>query len=229
MCGRFNVSSDPLTEIFLELTGQPFPGEENFNTAPTEDAWIVRLYNDEYQAMGARWWLIPYWSREPAPKYAMFNAKCETLEKSGAFKEPFRHRRCLVPVSGFYEWLASKEGKLPYYIKPTDDSAMLLAGLWDRWKSRETGEVIRSFTIVTTTVHPKLEFIHNRQPVILSRDDARVWMDHHVPLDDLKPLFQPVVREALSIVPVSTYVSNSRNKEARCIDPIGRTIDIEPD
>ena len=129
----------------------------------------------------------------------------------------------------FYEWVDSRQGKLPYYIKPADDSAMLLAGLWDRWKSRESGEILRSFAIVTTSVNPKLEFVHDRQPVILSRDDARTWMDHHVQTDELKPLFEPTVQDAIAVVPVSTYVSNANNKEARCIEPVGRPIEIEPD
>ena len=46
MCGRFNVISDPLAEIFLQLTGEPFPGADNRNTAPTEPAWIVGQSRD---------------------------------------------------------------------------------------------------------------------------------------------------------------------------------------
>ena len=141
MCGRFNVTEDPLTEIFLDLVGQPFPGTENYNTAPTEDVWVIRDRDGTFESMQARWWLTPWWSKEPSTKYAMFNAKSETLAKSSAFKEPFQRRRCVVPVSGFYEWTKSPHGKMPHYIRPAADDGILLAGLWDRWRNRKTDEV----------------------------------------------------------------------------------------
>lgn len=224
MCGRFNVSSDPLTELFLELVGHPFPGEENFNTAPTEPAWIVRhesRQSEEIIAAEAKWWLTPYWSKTPTPKFATFNAKSETLLQSNAFKEPFRNRRCLVPVSGFYEWLKDGKNRLPYYIDAA--GGMVLAGLWDRWRSRDRTEVIESFTIVTTAVNDKLSFIHDRQPVMLSRDDARRWMSRDASIDELQALLGSSIPWDIRVTPVSTYVSNSRNKEPRCIEPIGDT------
>ena len=89
MCGRFNATDDPLNQVYEELVGHPFPGEPNYNTAPTETAWIVRHDapgSDELEAVPATWWLTPYWSRTAKPKYATFNARAESLARSSTFR-----------------------------------------------------------------------------------------------------------------------------------------------
>ena len=146
MCGRFNVSTSPLSDLLLELIGMPHPGPDNVNTAPTETVVVLRI-NDagKPELAPMRWWLTPYWSKTPKSKYSMFNAKSETADTSAAFREPLRRRRCVVPVSGFYEWVrrrADASGRstrgMPYYIVPSRQGGLLLAGLWDRWRNRET-------------------------------------------------------------------------------------------
>ena len=229
MCGRFSTTRKVVEEVFLAMTGEPFPGEENLNTAPTETAWVVRWKADACEPLAARWWLTPYWSKTPTPRYATFNAKCENLEKSGTFREPFRYRRCLVPVDGFYEWTDTALGRLPYHVEPAGGDAMLLGGVWDRWRDRKTEEVLYSFAVVTTPVHPQLEFLHDRQPLMLSGADAEVWMDHDAPSAALHELFRPTLPGALSVVPVSSYVGNARNKGPRCTEPIGDAIEIGAD
>ncbi len=228
MCGRFSTRRKVVEDVFLAMTGEPFPGEENLNTAPTETAWIVRWKAEGHAALAARWWLTPYWSKTAAPRYATFNAKCENLEKSGTFRDPFRYRRCVVPVGGFYEWTDSPLGRLPYHVEPADGGPLLLGGVWDRWRDRETEEVLYSFAVVTTPVHPKLEWLHDRQPLMLSNADAQVWMDHEMPSDDLGDLFAPRLPGALAAVPVSSYVGNARDKGSRCIEPIGDAVVVEP-
>ena len=130
MCGRFNVTSSPLSDVLLELVGMPHPGPDNYNAAPTETITVVRLNPErEPELVPMRWWLTPYWSKEMSTKYSMFNAKSETVAKSRAFREPFAKRRCVVPISGFYEWARQNNRKLPYYLTPHDAPGMLLAGI----------------------------------------------------------------------------------------------------
>ena len=105
MCGRFNVTSDPLSRLLMELLGMPHPGPDNFNAAPTESIVVARLGEDGApELVPMRWWLTPFWAKEMSTRYSMFNAKSEKVHQSPAFREPFRNRRCVVPVSGFYEW-----------------------------------------------------------------------------------------------------------------------------
>lgn len=230
MCGRINVSSDPLAELYLELLEQAFPAEDRYNVAPTEQVTVIRESRDAdaaWVARDMRWWLTPYWSKEVSTRYSMFNAKSETLETSRAYREPFRRRRCVVPVSGFYEWVKEGERKLPYYIRPASGDGLLLAGIWDRWRGPD--QVVESFAIITTAVNDKLAFVHNRQPVMLSRDQLGAWLSGETEPAALHGLLGSNLPVALSAVPVSTYVSNSRNEGPRCIEPIAAAVELSAD
>lgn len=229
MCGRFNAADDPLNQVFEELVGHPFPGVTNYNTAPTETAWIVRHdapESEELEAVAATWWLTPYWSKTPKPTYATFNARAETIAKASSFREPFRRRRCLVPVCGYYEWQKDGRRRVPYYIRPRD-GAMLLAGVWDRWRSRDRSQVVTSFAIATTAASHSLEFVHDRQPAMLSRADARQWMSPGATASDLGALLAPHIPVDLAAIPVSAYVGDPRNKEIRCIEPVAAALAID--
>ncbi|MXY56216.1 MAG: SOS response-associated peptidase [Gammaproteobacteria bacterium] len=231
MCGRFNAADAPRNKVFKGLVGHPFPGETNHNTAPTETAWIVRQDapgSEELEAIAARWWLTPYWSKTPKPKHATFNARAETLAEANSFREPFRRRRCLVPVCGYYEWQKDGRRRIPYYVRPRT-GGMLLAGVWDRWRSRDRTQAITSFSIVTTAVSRKLEFLHNRQPVMLSKTGARRWMSRDAAPSDLGALLAPRIPMDLMVVPVSAYVGDPRNKESRCLEPVAASLAIDRD
>ena len=225
MCGRFNVTADPLSQLLMELVGLSHPGPDNFNTAPTETVTVLRIDRDGApELVPMRWWLTPYWAKEMSSKYSMFNARSETVQKSPAFKEPFQKRRCVVPVCGFYEWTRQHNQKLPYFITPIEFPGMLLAGLWDRWHNKQTEEVVESFTILTTEAHDQLKFVHTRQPVMLSLADAHSWLETGTEVTDLVALFESAIPMTLDAVPVSTYVNNARNKDARCVDPIAAPV-----
>lgn len=226
MCGRFNVSADPLTRLLMELVGMAHPGPDNHNAAPTEQIVVLRL-NEEHEPelVSMRWWLTPFWSKEISTRYSMFNAKSETAAKSPAFREPYRKRRCVVPVCGFYEWVRQNNQKLPYYITPRDDPGMLLAGLWDHWTNADSGEVLESFTILTAPAAPGMEFIHSRQPVILPLAAARDWMDPDN--EDFEALIGSQLPQPLDAIPVSTYANNARHKDPRVLEPVADPVPIE--
>jgi putative SOS response-associated peptidase YedK len=130
-----------------------------------------------------RWGLVPFWSRDE--QYAneirlkTFNAKSETLQGKASFRNLIKSKRCLVPVDGFYEWQARGTEKQPFLINLTDRNIFSLAGLFDYWTNRETGEILRTFTIITTAANPLMEKIHNtkkRMPVILRQEDESAWI-----------------------------------------------------
>ena len=226
MCGRFNIIDDPLTQLLIEITGQNFSIETRFNIAPTEQVPVLLKTEEEDWALrDMRWWLVPYWAKEPTTKYSMFNAKSETLAKSSAFREPFKKRRCIIPASGYYEW--KKEGgvKIPYYIVPKGEAGFAFAGLWDRW--RRDDQVIESCTIVTAAAPDSMKGIHHRIPVHLTNHQAKQWVDTDTGAEQLKELLAPSIRFPLSITAMSTYVNNARNKDERCIEPLGETVTVE--
>ena len=132
----------------------------------------------------------------------------------------------MVPISGFYEWARQHNRKLPYYLTPHDASGMLLAGIWDAWRNRDSEELVESFAVLTCAANPALEFVHNRQPVMLSLPAAQQWLDPDATPETLQALCGSALPVDLDAIPVSTYVNNARHKDDRCVDPIGQPVSI---
>ncbi|MFU8816429.1 MAG: SOS response-associated peptidase [Pseudomonadales bacterium] len=233
MCGRFNVEADPLSRLLMELVRLPHPGPDNHNAAPTEPVVVLRRgERGDPQLVPMRWWLTPSWAKEPGTRYSMFNARSEGVAQSRAFREPFRKRRCAVPVSGFYEWASAeppRPGKRPFYLRPLEQSGLLIAGIWDCWRDPDDGSELLSFAILTTAAHPAIDFVHNRQPVMLSAVDAQCWLDPAMAGDDLQPLLAARLPVALEVVPVSTWVNNARHKGPRCMEAVGTPLAVAAD
>lgn len=219
MCGRLNVATDPLTRMFMRLLGEAYPGEASPNVAPTEQVWVVHRDDAALRSSAMRWSLLPYWSREAKPRQVMINARAETVASNGAFKEPFARRRCLVPVAGYFEWQTEEGRRMPQHVTAADGEALLLAGIWDRW--RRDDQLIQSFAVVTTAVHAHLEFLHDRQPVMLGVDDAPRWLDHTHGANDLADLLAPRLPVDVLVTPLSNALNNARNKDPACLQPIG--------
>ena len=154
MCGRFAqiTPTGDLINIF-EVTNS-LPLQPRFNIAPTEGVAVIRASDHHRQLAILRWGLIPRWAIDLSISYKTFNARSETAHTKPSFKTALKARRCLIPASGFYEW--DKIGKLrqPYYISRNDGCPMALAGLWDQWIDRQSGEVIESCTISGPAASP---------------------------------------------------------------------------
>jgi putative SOS response-associated peptidase YedK len=130
------------------------------------------------------WGLIPYWVKDIQQakdiRMKTFNARAETLAEKPAFRNAFERKRCLVLANGFYEWQTRDKLKIPYFINLTNHPIFALAGLYDNWTDRESGEILNTFTVVTTRANPMMEEIHNlkkRMPVILSPENEELWLD----------------------------------------------------
>ena len=113
------------------------------------------------------------------------NARSETVASTAAFRESFRRRRCLVPADGFYEWTGDKGAKTKHLITAADGAWFCMAGLWDRAETADGP--IESFTILTTAAGEDMTAIHDRQPVILDREDWARWLDLKADVADLFP------------------------------------------
>jgi hypothetical protein len=125
-----------------------------------------------------RWGLVPYWWSKPLKelKLATFNARAETVTEKPFFREPFKHRRCLIPASGYYEWHDTPGGKQPYYFTRRDGEPVTIAGLWDRWRDKAGGDTITSCTMVITEPNDFVRELHDRMPVILEPDQFEPWL-----------------------------------------------------
>ena len=172
-----------------------------------------------------RWGLVPGWAKDIKIGYKMINARSETVASNGAFKNAFKHRRCLILADGFYEWRSEDQGgkkpvKQPYRVTLTDGAPFAFAGLWERWKNRETGEPLESCTIITTEANATLAPVHHRMPVILPSEAHETWLDPEAGSDDLQALLKPYPAEGVIVFPVSTAVNNVKNDELSLVERV---------
>lgn len=164
MCGR-TAQKGKATEFKDNVYGfEPEADLNRSNIKPTQNVDVVIYENDLAKTVEARWWLQKEGAKEFNTKFATFNARAETLEESFLYKPALERRRCLVPVSSFYEWKA--KGKPPLEIFTSREKPFALAGLFSHWF--EENEQRYSFTIITCEPNDFMLKIHNRMPVILS-------------------------------------------------------------
>lgn len=216
MCGRMAQQrpTSELAEIFDADDRIDAPGGR-FNLAPTDEAAVV-VQREAARAITAyRWGLIPHWSDTPKTGNRMFNARAETIDRQPAFRHAFSKRRCLVPVDAYYEWKRAGTVRQPYAIVRPDGRTIALAGLWAGWKDEDTGEVIRSFTVVTTSANKMMAPIHDRMPVMLPEEAWERWLDpartEGAGLGELHGLLVPSDEGWLELYPVSRRVNDVRN------------------
>lgn len=163
------------------------------------------------------WGLIPDWasSRQKADelKNMTLNAVSETIFEKPSFRKSILSKRCLLPVSGFFEWREFHANKYPYYIHPLNAPGFLLASVFDSWRDNVTGETFDTFSIVTTRANTLMEEIHNtkkRMPLILDYDAANQWLDASTSIDALKSIMIPYDDNKMSAHTITKLAGSSK-------------------
>ena len=131
MCGRFVQYSAP--EVYANRfdLDSICAATPRYNLAPTQPVLAIRrTETSKRELVPLRWGLVPSWSKGPDSRYSMINARAETVNSKPAYRNAFKHRRCLIPAEGFYEWKAGKGGKIPFLIRRKDKEPFVMAGLW---------------------------------------------------------------------------------------------------
>src|SRR5947208_6693867 len=225
MCGR-TVQKTPLGEIrVLFETVNPIPNAApNYNAAPTDTLPVVRLDRDGRRSLDLlRWGLIPWWAKDIKMGARCINAMAETVATKPAFRDAFtRGQRCLVPVDAFYEWKKTAAGKQPYAIVAADGLPLAMAGLWERWKDRASGDVVQTFTIITTVPNELCGAIHDRMPAILRPEKWTAWFgEREADGDELRwMILRPYPADRMRAYPVGQRVGNVRNNNAGLLDEV---------
>jgi len=226
MCGRFYLDV-PKSELMTHYGLLSAPARpRRYNIAPSQYILAVRaLDGDERSISYLHWGLIPGWSRDEKSHYSMINARAETVASKPAFRSAFKRRRCLIPVSGFYEWHPEDHYKQPFVItmKQQDDKQSVLfslAGLWEHWEDQE-GKVIESCAIIVTIANAVLKPIHERMPVIIDTGDYANWLDpDNQQVDELTTLLQPYPATMMIAYPVSRKMNDPTHDRPDCMQPI---------
>jgi putative SOS response-associated peptidase YedK len=220
MCGRFALTATPeeVEAMYALLELGIFP--PRYNIAPTQPVLTVMAAPPrepgsnlpDRQAVLARWGLIPRWAKNPNDLPLLINARAETVAEKAAFKAAMRHRRALIPASGFYEWRREK-GKTgqAYWIRPRRGGLVAFAGLMETWLE-PGGSEIDTAAILTTAANDDVAAIHDRMPVVIGPEDFSRWLDcrSNEPRD-VADLLRPAEPGLFEAVPVSSAVNKVAN------------------
>jgi putative SOS response-associated peptidase YedK len=155
-----------------------------------------------------RWGLVPFWAKELKIGSQMINARAETVAEKPAFREALQRRRCLVPATGFFEWRGEPGRKQAFAITVPGRPLMAMAGLWERWKPKEGGDPVETFTIVTTDANASVAPIHDRMPVILHEAAYDEWLFGTA--ESALKLLLPYASD-VDTRPIGSLVGNSKN------------------
>lgn len=218
MCGRFSIFADP--ERLAERFDASLPEEglrPRYNAAPTQNLPVILNENNgARQIQLLRWGLVPSWAEDPVIGSRMINARSETLAEKPSFRTALKKRRCLVLADGFYEWQQTPTGKVPTRITLQSGEPFALAGLWETWKE-PTGDLLRTFTIITTSPNELLAPIHNRMPVILPREHESIWLDNGADQGIWLDMLRPYPADQMTAYPVSKRVNYVGNDDPEIV------------
>ncbi|MFL5013700.1 SOS response-associated peptidase [Rhizobium sp.] len=232
MCGRFALtsSSADLSDVFSGLDLDDFPAR--YNIAPTQPILVVISGEGREQgsnladrrAVLVRWGLTPGWVKDPRDFPLLINARSETAIGKASFRAAMRHRRVLIPASGFYEWhrpsKESGERPQPYWIRPRLGGVIAFAGLMETWSSADGSEVDTG-AILTTSANSAISAIHDRMPVVVRPEDFSRWLDCKTQEPrDVVDLMQPVRDDFFEAVPVSDKVNKVANMGPDLQEPV---------
>jgi putative SOS response-associated peptidase YedK len=219
MCGRYRLSRrKQILEEHFETAPWDDDWSPRYNIAPTQPVPVIRQHPKEpvRQISTMRWGLIPNWARDPSIATITINAKSETAATKPAFRDPFKHRRCLVPADGFYEWLRTTISKQPYCFEVNNGGLFAFAGLWDGWKDA-SGNWIKTCSILTTVPNAVTATVHDRMPVILERESYDLWLDPGMTnVQVVSELLKPYDAKSMRSYPVSTRINHVANDDEEC-------------
>jgi putative SOS response-associated peptidase YedK len=148
------------------------------------------------------------------------NARAETVAEKPSFRRAFLERPCVLPVDGYYEWRVGPQGaKLPHFFTRRDEEPLLLAGLFERWHSTRSDEVLLTCCVITTEPSADVVEVHDRMPVVLDPSDLDAWLQGDATLRHT--LLRPAPEGTLHHHEVSQLVNSTRHDGPHLIDPEG--------
>jgi putative SOS response-associated peptidase YedK len=226
MCGRFvgNFNTQHLVDeigeavdsfgLTLRVPDIDGPLLQNFNVAPTHVVPILRVVGSDVIVDVMRWGLIPVWAKDANIGAKMINARSETITEKPSFKGLVPGHRCIIPMSGFYEWnRENPKAKVPYFVTRADNRLMLGAGIWS---DSPLVDEARTFSLITRDSVEDLSAVHDRSPVEFTAEEAVEWMSAaQAPLE----LFAAEHQPRFSTLRVSTRVNAVRNNDSGLIEP----------
>lgn len=218
MCGRF-VASTPvsnLASIFDAEVGE-MGLKPSWNVAPTSRIAGISMVDDHRQIDTFVWGLMPKWRSAKGAAAPLINARAESVAEKPSFRNLVPGSRCVIPMTGYYEWLTTKEAKrkIPYFIRRTDGSPVAAAGLFDI-ADEQSGGYPRA-CIITVAANARLSEVHDRMPAVLEGQALTAWLEGDV--HEALSVLQSAADDTLYAIEVATKVNSVRNNDSTNIEP----------
>lgn len=238
MCGRYTVVSKLKIieqEFQVDVSEVMERFEINPNISPGDEALIIA--SDAPQtAQLATFGLTPHWAKK---KMYVINARSEGDQNkandpryTGAkgiiqkpmFRKAIRSQRCLIIADAFVEGTVQEKLNKPHLVyRAGKKRPFALAGIWDDWTDPNTGEISRSFAIITTAPTPLMQQIpHHRSPLILNQEEERKWIDNTLMLNEVTEMLYPFDDAEFNAYPISTSIKSPKNKDVHSLQPTGK-------
>lgn len=240
MCGRYALTATPedILEFLSVIEIDDFP--RRYNIAPTQPILLVTASDrqapgsnlPERQAVLARWGFLPGWVKDPKEFPLLNNARAETAIDKASFRAAMRHRRVLIPATGFYEWhrpAKGEDGKAQaYFIRPKSGGIIAFAGLMETWSSADGSEVDTA-AILTTRANAMIGSIHERMPVVIDPQDFTRWLDCKTQEPrEVTDLMKPAQEDLFEMIPVSDRINKVSNMGPDVQTPVEPVVAPKP-
>ena len=213
MCSRYSLTSPPdaVRALFAHSGGHDFPPRPNI--APTEPVAIVRkAQTGKRELTLVRWGLLPPWVKDPREFATLINARSETVTGKPSFRGAIRHKRCLIPADGFYEWTGPKGAKRPFQVRLKAGGLMAMAGLYEQWLGAD-GSELETMAILTCAANSFMAPLHDRMPVILAPPDFERWLNCQAgSAEDVLDLLKPAADDLLDMIEMERNLNNPSPK-----------------
>ena len=217
MCGRF-VASTPVSTLASVFDAEPKGVElrSSWNVAPTNRIAGIRDIDGRRLIDTYVWGLMPTWRKSSSTP--LINARAESVTEKPSFRHLVPAHRCVVPMTGYYEWLTTKEAKrkIPYFISRRDGDPVAVAGLWSSGDEASGG--YPRACIITVAANEQLAEIHDRMPAVLTGDSLEAWLEGDA--DEAVSVLAPLGEGVLEAVEVSTRVNSVRNNDPENIERV---------
>lgn len=208
---------DAMAQMFDASASNDLPDVPNYNVCPTTQVSVVTASDGLRRLRPMRWGFVPQWYEKVNRGPLLINARAETIAEKPAFRAACRTRRCLIAVSGFYEWERTEnDTPLPWYVTRADDQPMVFGGIWQDWG--QGADAVTSFAIVTTDANAAMAKIHHRLPVILTPENWALWLGEAG--KGAATLMKSAPDDALHFSRVSTAVNSNKANGASLIKPL---------
>lgn len=223
IAARYGRKSD-IVEIYQDILNEQYHVNAfNFSKYP------IVTKSDEIQVYN--WGLIPFWvkTEEDAEEIRRMtlNARADTIFEKPSFREPIMKKRCLVPSTGYFEWRHEGSRKIPYFIYVKDESVFSMAGIYDTWLDKSTGEEHTTFSIITTDTNPLTDYIHNtkhRMPAIISKENEEKWLNPSISKNDISNLLKPLEADKMDAYIINNDFIKKMPTDKSIIQPHAKII-----